>query len=97
MPAGASLLAGTLAAAGASLLTPAPVAAATKSSGICTPALAPTPAQQGSTTGVTSKSVTVGNVSIISGPVPSLFEGAPIGVKAYFAMINAQGGCTAAS
>ena len=38
------------------------------------------------------KSVTVGNVSIITGPVPGLFEGAPIGVKAYFAMINAQGG-----
>ena len=36
--------------------------------------------------------MTVGNVSIISGPVPSLFEGAPIGVKAYFDMINAEGG-----
>ena len=89
---GGALVAGTLAAGGGALLTAAPVGAAATSSGVCTPALAPTPAQQASTTGVTSKSVTVGNVSIISGPVPSLFEGAPIGVKAYFAMINARGG-----
>jgi len=89
---GGSLVAGTLAAGGGALLTAAPVGAATTSSGTCTPALAPTPAEQSSTTGVTSKSVTVGNVSIISGPVPALFQGAPIGVKAYFAMINAQGG-----
>ena len=31
-------------------------------------------------------------MSIISGPVPGLFEGAPTGVKAYFDMINTQGG-----
>ena len=67
-------------------------AGASAASGTCTPALAPTPAQEASTTGITPSSVTVGNVSIISGPVPSLFQGAPIGVKAYFAMINAQGG-----
>ena len=48
--------------------------------------------QDASTTGITSNSVTVGNVSIISGPVPGLFEGAPIGVKAYFAYINSKGG-----
>ena len=34
----------------------------------------------------------MGNVSIVTGPVPGLFEGAPIGVKAYFGMINAEGG-----
>ncbi len=45
-----------------------------------------------STTGVTSKTVTVGNVSILTGPVPGLFEGAPTGVKAYFAYVNSQGG-----
>ena len=49
-------------------------------------------AQNASTTGITAKSVTVGNVSIIGGPVPGLFEGAPIGVKAYFAYINSKGG-----
>ena len=43
------------------------------------------------------RSVTVGNVSIISGPVPGLFEGAPIGVKAYFAMINCPGWCATAA
>ncbi len=51
-----------------------------------------TSADQASTTGISAKSVTVGNVSIISGPVPGLFEGAPTGVKAYFAYINSQGG-----
>ena len=89
---GGSLVAGTVVAGGGALLVGTPVGAASTSSGTCTPALAPTPAQESSTTGVTSKSVTVGNVSIVSGPVPGLFEGAPIGVKAYFAMVNAQGG-----
>ena len=88
---GGSVLAGSLAAGGA-LLTTTPAGAATTASGTCTPALAPTPAQEAATTGITSKSVTVGNVSTISGPVPGLFEGAPTGVKAYFAMINAEGG-----
>jgi ABC-type branched-subunit amino acid transport system substrate-binding protein len=51
-----------------------------------------TKAAAASTTGVTSKSITVGNVSIISGPVPGLFEGASIGVKAYFEYMNSKGG-----
>jgi ABC-type branched-subunit amino acid transport system substrate-binding protein len=89
---GGSLLAGTLAVGGAAVVGTAPAGAESTASGTCTPALAPTPAQEASTTGITSKSVTVGNVSIISGPVPGLFEGAPTGVKAYFDMINAQGG-----
>jgi ABC-type branched-subunit amino acid transport system substrate-binding protein len=89
---GGSLVAGTLAVGGGALVAPGPAGAASAASGTCTPALAPTPAQEASTTGITSKSVTVGNVSIISGPVPGLFEGAPIGVKAYFAMINSEGG-----
>ena len=87
-----SLVAGTLAVGGGALVAPGPAGAASAASGPFTPALAPTPAQEASTTGITSKSVTVGNVSIISGPVPGLFEGAPIGVKAYFAMINSEGG-----
>ena len=62
-------------------------AASRPPSGTCTPALAPTARPRTrATTGITAKSVTVGNVSIISGPVPGLFEGAPTGVKAYFAM-----------
>jgi ABC-type branched-subunit amino acid transport system substrate-binding protein len=51
-----------------------------------------TPSAAASTTGITSKSVTVGNVSIVSGPVPGLFQGAPVGVQAYFAYINSKGG-----
>ena len=89
---GGSLLAGTLAAGTAALVGPGPAGAASTASGTCTPALAPTPAQDASTTGITPSSITVGNVSIVTGPIPGLFEGAPIGVKAYFAMINAEGG-----
>ncbi|HXZ61809.1 MAG TPA: ABC transporter substrate-binding protein [Acidimicrobiales bacterium] len=51
-----------------------------------------TPAAAASTTGITSNTVTVGNVSILTGPVPGLFEGAPTGVKAYFAYVNSLGG-----
>lgn len=42
--------------------------------------------------GVTADSITVGNVSDLSGPVPGLFQGAVIGTQAYFAKINAEGG-----
>ncbi|HYA69554.1 MAG TPA: ABC transporter substrate-binding protein [Acidimicrobiales bacterium] len=89
---GGSLLAGVLAAGTGALVAPGPVGAASAPSGTCTPALAPTPAQGASTTGITSSSITVGNVSVVTGPIPGLFEGAPIGVKAYFDMINAEGG-----
>jgi ABC-type branched-subunit amino acid transport system substrate-binding protein len=87
-----SVLAGSVALGGSALVASTPAGAASSASGTCTPALAPTAAQSAATTGVTAKSLTVGNVSIVSGPVPGLFEGAPIGVKAYFAMINGQGG-----
>jgi ABC-type branched-subunit amino acid transport system substrate-binding protein len=92
---GGSLLAGTMAVGGGALIAAGPAApagAASSAAGTCTTALAPTAAQQSATTGITSNSVTVGNVSIISGPVPGLFEGAPIGVKAYFDYINSTGG-----
>jgi ABC-type branched-subunit amino acid transport system substrate-binding protein len=42
--------------------------------------------------GVTPNQVTVGNVSILSGPVPGLFQGAPNGVDAFFAYQNSLGG-----
>lgn len=87
-----SVIAGSVAVGGGALVAAAPAGAASSASGTCTPALAPTAAQNAATTGITKKSVTVGNVSIVTGPVPGLFEGAPIGVKAYFAMIDAQGG-----
>lgn len=44
------------------------------------------------TPGVTAKTITVGNVSVLSGPVPGLFQGAPYGVTAYFAYVNSRGG-----
>jgi ABC-type branched-subunit amino acid transport system substrate-binding protein len=87
-----SVIAGSAVIGGGALVTATPAGAASSAAGTCTPALAPTAAQNAATTGITPKSVTVGNVSIISGPVPGLFEGAPIGVKAYFAMVNAHGG-----
>jgi len=37
---------------------------------------------------ITKDSVTVGNVATLSGPIPGLFQGAPYGVDAYFAMVH---------
>src|SRR5947208_5588508 len=42
--------------------------------------------------GVTPNQVTVGNVSVLSGPIPGLFQGAPSGASAFFSYINSQGG-----
>lgn len=42
--------------------------------------------------GVTADSISVGNISDLSGPVPGLFQGAVIGTQAYFAKVNAAGG-----
>ena len=42
--------------------------------------------------GVTADAITVANISILTGPVPGLFAGAPKGVQAYFAYQNSQGG-----
>ena len=91
------LLAGSVVMGGgvgvAEVATTAPAGAAAASSSNTCPVTAPaTAAQDAATTGITAKTVTVGNVSIISGPVPGLFEGAPTGAKAYFAYINSKGG-----
>jgi ABC-type branched-subunit amino acid transport system substrate-binding protein len=87
-----SVIAGSVAIGGGVLAAATPASAATSSSDTC-PVTAPaTAAQNAATTGITPKTVTVGNVSIISGPVPGLFEGASIGVKAYFDYINSKGG-----
>jgi ABC-type branched-subunit amino acid transport system substrate-binding protein len=42
--------------------------------------------------GVTATTITVGNVSDLSGPQPGLFQGAVNGTEAYFAYLNSQGG-----
>ena len=42
--------------------------------------------------GVTATTITVGNVSDLSGPQPGLFQGAVNGTEAYFAYLNSGGG-----
>ena len=42
--------------------------------------------------GVTGDTITLGNISDLSGPVPGLFQGAVIGTQAYIAKVNAEGG-----
>jgi ABC-type branched-subunit amino acid transport system substrate-binding protein len=42
--------------------------------------------------GVTATTITVGNVSDLSGPQPGLFQGAVNGTEAYFAYLNSNGG-----
>lgn len=43
-------------------------------------------------TGVTATSITVGNVSTVTGPVPGLFRGARVGAQAWAAYVNSEGG-----
>jgi ABC-type branched-subunit amino acid transport system substrate-binding protein len=50
------------------------------------------PSGTASDVGITPNQVTVGNVSILSGPVPGLFQGAPNGADAFFAYQNSLGG-----
>ncbi len=89
-----TLITGTLVVAGGALLGagPAGAAPAINTSTTCPSPSKLTPAEAASTTGVTKNSITVGNVSIVSGPVPGLFEGASIGTKAYFDYINSTKG-----
>ena len=42
--------------------------------------------------GVTANSITLGNISDLSGPVPGLFQGGPYGTQAYLDYVNSQGG-----
>ena len=42
--------------------------------------------------GIANGQLTVGNVAILSGPVPGLFKGAPFGADAFFAYQNSLGG-----
>lgn len=41
---------------------------------------------------ITKDTITAGSVATLSGPIPGLFQGAPYGADAYFAMVNASGG-----
>ena len=42
--------------------------------------------------GVTADTITLGTVTTLSGPVPGLFQGASLGVQAFVAYVNSQGG-----
>jgi ABC-type branched-subunit amino acid transport system substrate-binding protein len=42
--------------------------------------------------GVAGDKITLGNVSLLTGPVPGLFKGAVVGTQAFFAYQNSQGG-----
>jgi len=88
----AMALATAMATAGTALLLPCSPAQAGAAGPICGHQPTPSAAQRSSTIGVTKTSINVGNVAIISGPVPGLFEGAAFGAQAYFAMVNAKGG-----
>ena len=46
----------------------------------------------GDTTGVTSSTITIGEVADVSGPVPGLFQGAEYGIDAWADYVNATGG-----
>jgi ABC-type branched-subunit amino acid transport system substrate-binding protein len=46
----------------------------------------------GSDPGVTADKITLGNVSLLTGPVPGLFKGAVSGTQAFFAYQNSLGG-----
>ncbi len=50
------------------------------------------PGAPGSGPGVTSNSITVGNIATVNGPVPGLFAGARYGAEAVAAYINSMGG-----
>ena len=99
-PAGAGATATTAAPAGAAkaktggttaTTTAAKAATATGGAGATTTA---PPGDNGGATdvGVTATSITLANVSTVTGPVPGLFAGAVNGTQAYFAYQNSMGG-----
>ena len=87
-----ALMTATAMAATGVVMASGSLAGAATSASTCAAPTTATSAQLNSTTGITKNSVTVGNISIISGPVPGLFQGATYGVEAYFDYINSQGG-----
>jgi len=89
LPVAAALVLAMVATGTVDVGNPLPASAAADLCGAAQPL---TGAAAATTRGITKSTVTVGNVSIISGPVPGLFEGAPIGTEAYFDYVNAHGG-----
>jgi len=66
------------------LMSAAPAGAATTATGNC--------AQADKSPGVTSKSITTGSMSTLTGPIASNFQALVPGIKAYYSYINALGG-----
>lgn len=91
--ASASLIAAlALAACGSSSSSSASSSTTSGSSGTSTTATQSTAGNTASAPGVTPTSITIGQIADISQPVPGLFKSAQVGIQAYAAYINAQGG-----
>jgi ABC-type branched-subunit amino acid transport system substrate-binding protein len=86
------LIAAALTTIAVSLALPASARRAAAADRACGKPTTASSSQKASTIGVTRSSIAVGNISIVSGPVPGLFQGAPFGVDAYFAYLNSKGG-----
>jgi ABC-type branched-subunit amino acid transport system substrate-binding protein len=85
--------AGGLAGASSGTATGAAAGGAGKGAATNPAAAAPAGGNGGATdVGVTADSITIGNVSTLTGPVPGIFEGAVLGAQAAAAYINSQGG-----
>ncbi len=50
------------------------------------------PATSGSSPGITSSTITIGQIATVTGPVPGLFQGAFNGLDAWAAYVNSTGG-----
>jgi branched-chain amino acid transport system substrate-binding protein len=80
-------------ACGGSSTTSASTTSGGSSSSTAAPAVtAPAGPTSGDTTGVTSTTITVGQIATTTGPVPGLFQNAADGLDAYAAYINSTGG-----
>ena len=93
LPAGSSTGAGAAADAAGAASSAGRSGAATRASAASADASVPAGGNGGATdVGVTATSITLGNVSTLTGPVPGIFQGAVIGTQAAVAYLNAQGG-----
>jgi ABC-type branched-subunit amino acid transport system substrate-binding protein len=70
------------------------VSACTSGTAASTSAQSAPPAATGSgnTTGITAKTITIGQITTTSGPIPGLFQGANDGLDAFAAYVNSRGG-----
>jgi ABC-type branched-subunit amino acid transport system substrate-binding protein len=76
----------------ASACSSSPKATPSTSATTATAPAGTTPPGEDTSTGVTSTSVTVGQVDDLTAPLPGLFKGAEDGTRAYFDYVNSTGG-----